>query len=75
MDLDTFMQQEGLAARSPGGVGCATCALPAEIRHEIEEARKRLVPVSFGVLSLYLRSMGHNVTSAAVAGHFRKGHV
>lgn len=51
---------------------CRVCALPEEIRTEVEKARG----AGYGVIriSQYLAALGHVVTRSSIENHFQKGH-
>lgn len=73
MSFDDFSRRTGI--KSKGGVPCLTCQLPAELRTEVEDLRKRLPPVSYVAISKYLGT-DHKlkISNSALLAHFRKGH-
>lgn len=72
--LDVRHALSTLPARRPSRP-CLTCTLPETLRHVIEEDRASAKPHSFEQLSRFLRTQGIDLSAAAIAGHFRKGHV
>lgn len=73
--FEKFLERSGLKARPNGGRPCLTCSLPVPLRDEVTELRTRERPVSYNVISKYLKDEhNHEIGGGAIEGHFRKGH-
>ena len=60
---------------SPKPSRCTVCSLPPEIREQVEQGRRESTPVSYKLLSQWLRTdHGIEINFATINNHFRAFH-